>query len=104
MRTQGSVLGSGGWRGWDQSCPQAPEVLRPSDSVCGCSIDLVTGRLISVNLVNYDSKERSTEVHVVYPFPLFGNPVSPHTDGSHFVMEKGCFEERIFFEFRLVNK
>lgn len=61
-------------------------------SVCECSIGLF--RLISVNPVNYDSKERSTEVHVVYPFPLFGNPVSPHTDGSHFVMEKGCFEER----------
>lgn len=62
VKNQGSILGSGGWRGWGQSCPQAPAVLRPSISVCECSIDLF--KLISVNRVNYDSKERSTEVHV----------------------------------------
>lgn len=62
VKTQGSILGTGGWRGWGQSCPQAPAVLQPSISVCECSIGLF--KLISVNRVNYDIKERSTEVHV----------------------------------------
>lgn len=61
VKTQGSMLGGGG--GGDGVGPVLKHLqsLR-HPSVCECSIGLF--RLISVNPVNYDSKERSTEVHV----------------------------------------